>query len=181
MNRITASVTVGLAALLLAGCTAAGAAPASAPDAGIGAWPTFLPSPTAAAIAHGDAASPAMSFAGSPVVVATKSGRMRVDVQGPSDPPATPLNAPEVDCTFTVTFSQASASIPLRAGMFDVFDSSGATHALTPTEPLPASLAPGESRTVQLRATLPAGEGMLRITPDGTAIVAAWDYVIEDD
>jgi hypothetical protein len=175
-----AIVAVTAAALLLSGCSAG---PATSPtaDAGIGAWPTFLPSPTAGSIARGDATTPALSYAGSPVLVTTDAGRMRVDVQGPAIPDDTTLDAPVVDATFTVTVSQASHSIPLTAGMFDVYDNAGATHALTPTEPLPAEIAPGESQVIHLRGTLPAGEGMLRLLTGGTSTVAAWDFVIEDD
>lgn len=179
-RRAAAAVLVVAAGAVLAGCAATDRAPSSS-DAGIGAWPTFLPSPSPSSIAHGDAASPALSYAGSPVIVTTRGGRMRVDVQGPASPADTPLDAPEVDCTFTVTLSGASRPIPVSADMFDVYDNSGRTHALTPEDPLPGTLEPGASQTVRLHGVLPAGEGMLRLRPDAATFLAAWDYVVEDD
>jgi hypothetical protein len=178
MRRRGALVVLALAAVAtLTGCAAAAAAPA---PSGIGAWPTFLPSPTAAVTAHGDAKTPALSYAGSPVVVATTGGHVRVDVQGPQADPGTPLDAETVGATFTVTLSGANTTIPLAPTSFDVLDHLGSTHQVVALDPLPASIAPGATATVRLRSLLPSGEGLLRFAPAGDDL-AAWDFVLETD
>ena len=182
MTRRTAAALLLAVATTLAGCSSATPPPAASAT-GIGAWPSFLPSPTAAGAAHGSAADPALSFSGSPVVVDVAGATLTVDVQGPAYPAGTPLNAPQVACTFTVVLSDASAPVPLRAAHFDVLDHTGAVHDLAPVagRPLPATVEPGTTATLELVATVPAGEGMLRYAPDGTGTAAAWDYVAETD
>jgi hypothetical protein len=177
-RRRGALAVVALAAVAtLSGCAAAAAHPA---PTGIGAWPTFLPSPPPASTAHGDAASPALSYAGSPVDVTTADGRVHVDVQGPQADPGTPLDAETVGATFTVTLSGAKSTIPLAPASFDVLDHLGSTHQVVALDPLPDSIAPGTTTTVRLRSLLPAGEGLLRFAPAGDDL-AAWDFVLETD
>jgi hypothetical protein len=183
MDRPTAAAALLLAvATTLAGCSSATPSPAASAT-GIGAWPSFLPSPTAAGAAHGSTADPALSFAGGPVVVDVAGATVTVDVQGPSYPAGTPLNATQVACTFTVVLRDASAPVALGGAHFDVLDHTGAVHDLAPApgRPLPATVAPGATATLELVATVPAGEGMLRYAPDGTGTAAAWDYVAETD
>jgi len=171
---------------LLTGCSAAPhpAKPTPPPtDAGIGGWPTFLPSPTDAARAHGSMADPAMSYAGSPVVVDLGHSTVTVNMQGPSYPANTKLGAEQVACTFTVVLSQASHPVNLRTARFDVLDHAGTIHALRPAPdtPLPATVQPSQTVTLHLTATIPSGEGLLRYAPDGNNNAAAWDYVAETD
>lgn len=183
MNRRTATAALLLAGVTaLAGCSSATPSP-GASATGIGAWPSFLPSPTAAGAAHGSAADPALSFSGSPVVVDVAGATLTVDVQGPAYPAGTPLNATEVACTFTVVLSDASAPVPLGTAHFDVLDHTGAVHDLAPLpgRPIPAIVEPGATATLELVATVPAGEGMLRYAPDVAGTAAAWDYVAETD
>ncbi len=177
-----------LAVLLVAGVSALTACSSAAPSptpqtTGIGAWPTFLPTPTAEGRAHGSTSDPALSYAGSPVVVALPSGTVTVDVQGPSYPAGTALGATEVTCTFTVVLSDASTPVTLTGARFDVLDHTGGVHALTPApgQTIPATVQPGTATTLLLAATVPSGEGMLRYAPDGGGAAAAWDYVAETD
>jgi hypothetical protein len=180
--------TVVAAALLLAGaavlsgCSSSTPAPA-ATATGIGDWPSFLPSPTAAGAAHGSAANPALSYAGSPVVIATGGGTVTVNVQGPTYPGDTKVGADSVQCTFTVVLSDASAPIALDHARFDVLDHTGQVHDLTPPagQTVPATVQPGATATFELAATVPSGEGMLRYAVDGAGTAAAWDYVAETD
>ena len=45
----------------------------------------------------------------------------------------------------------------------------------------PAELKPGQKVTFELRAVEATGEGLMRWAPDGTHIVAKWDFVVEND
>jgi hypothetical protein len=178
--RPAAAILAGL--VVLCGCSA-GTTPPTSTDSGIGDWPTFLPSPSAAGIARGSVDSPAMSYSGSPVIVTTGDGEVRMDVEGPSYPADTKVGADQVVCTFTITFSGASAAVSLETARFDVVDHSGVRHALTKLagSSIPATVSPGQSVVVKLQATLPSGEGFLRFFPTGTAAAAGWDYVAETD
>lgn len=184
MVRVRSALLVLLTtgAVVLTGCAPATSA-APAETAGIGAWPTFLPTPSPAGTAHGSAAAPALSYAGSPVVVALDQGTVTANVQGPTYPAGTTVGAIEVTCTFTVVLSGASATVAVDSARFDVLDHQGTVHALRPApgQAVPTSLQAGQTLTLDLVATVPSGEGLLRYSPDGTHPVAAWDYVTETD
>jgi len=148
---------------------------------GIGAWPTFLPSPTPDGLARGSATDPALSFPGSPVLADLGTGTVTVDVEGPSYPAGTPAGASQVACTFTVVFSDATTPVALGASRFDVLDHDGAVHPALPAPgtTVPPTLEPGTTVTLSLVSTVPSGEGLLRWAPDGTHQVAGSDYVAE--
>jgi hypothetical protein len=179
----TAQVLVPLALglLLLAACGAPSAGQPSGTASGIGDWPSFLPSPSANGVAHGSADAPAMSYAGSPVVVQLSTGHVTVNVQGPALPPDTTLNAVQVVCTFTITLRDADTTVPLVSSQFDVLDHTGVVHPLATSATVPTQVDPQQSVTLTLYATLPSGEGLLRYHPLASGVVAAWDYVAETD
>ncbi len=184
MSRISrALVLVGVCLLLVAGCSSAPGGQSGSTASGIGDLPTFLPSASANVVAHGSADSPAMSYAGSPVVVQLATGHVTVDVQGPAFPPDTKLGADQVVCTFTITLRDSDTTVPLAAAQFDVLDHLGGVHpvALAPSTTVPAQVEPHRTVTFELAATLPSGEGLLRYHPAAGAVVAAWDYVAETD
>lgn len=168
---------------LLAGCSADPPPSRTEAAAGIGAWPTFLPSPTPAAQARGSVADPALSYAGSPVLVSLATGTVTVDVEGPSYPSTTKVGADRVPCTFDVVLSGATAPVPLRSARFDVLDHTGVVHVLQARAgaAVPDRVEPGQTLTLHLVATVPSGEGLLRYAPDGSGTAAAWDYVAETD
>jgi hypothetical protein len=185
-RKTTLVVLLVACAAVLAGCAHGGATPAAAArtqTAGIGDWPTFLPTPSDAGRSHGSAADPAMSYAGSPVVITLDQGTVTANVQGPTFPAGTKLGATQVACTFAVVLSDASRAVALDTARFDVLDHQGTAHALQPAsgQTLPATVQPGQTVTLDLVATVPAGEGQLRYAPDGTHTAAAWDYVVETD
>lgn len=177
--RTALAVSTGL--VLLSGCVAA-PAPTST-EAGIGDWPTFLPTPSAAGLAHGSVTDPAMSYAGSPVLVDTGDAEVQVDLEGPSYPADTTVGADSVHCTFRVTFSGATTRIDLAGATFDLLDNAGAVHhlAVDPATPLKV-VRPGRTIALTLTTTVPSGEGFVRFYPDGGPDAAAgWDYVAETD
>lgn len=164
--------------------TGAGTTASADATAGLGDWPTFLPSPSAGSVATGSAESPAMSYPGSPVVAEVRDGTVRVDVDGPTYPSSTKTGAEQVECTFTITLSKASRTVSLSGARFDVLDSQGGIHSLKAVKgaEIPSSLAPGKTATVKVTGVLPAGEGLLRFYPVAKKdAVAAWDYVAETD
>jgi len=167
--------------VLLCGCTSP--ATPSSTAGGIGDWPTFLPTPTDGGVATGSSVAPAMSYAGSPVVVALDDASVTVNVDGPSYPADTKLGADSVTCTFTVTFRDATAAVDLTHAYFDVVDHAGGIHRLTaaPASALPATLKPGAATVAKLVTTLPSGEGFVRFFVAGATAVAGWDYVAETD
>ena len=183
MTRTTRpALLVATGLILLSGCAAAPAATSSA--AGIGEWPSFLPTPTAAGLAHGSAADPAMSYAGSPVIVAIGDAEVLVDLEGPSYPADTKVGADSVHCTFRVTLSGATAGVDLAGAAFDLLDNAGTVHELVvnPATPLPKVVRPGRTVELTLTTTVPSGEGFVRFYPDGGPDAAAgWDYVAETD
>ena len=121
MSRISRALAlVGVCLLLVAGCSSAPGGQSGSTASGIGDLPTFLPSASANVVAHGSADSPAMSYAGSPVVVQLATGHVTVDVQGPAFPADTKLGADQVVCTFTITLRDSDTTVPLAAAQFDV-------------------------------------------------------------
>jgi hypothetical protein len=184
-GHLWAGATVLLTtAVALTGCSAS--ASGDAPDgsaSGIGAWPTFLPSPTPQADPTGTLDSPAMSYPGSPVAVHVGTTTALVNVQGPSYPPKTRADAEQVRCTFTVTISQVSAPLSMATATFSVLDAQGGLHPLsaTPHHAPPDRLQPGHTYTLSLVGVLPTGEGLLRYYPTTEGAVAAWDFVAETD
>ena len=178
--RPVAAVVAAL--LVLSGCSVAGATTPPG-GAGIGDWPTFLPTPSAEGVAHGSPTNPAMSFAGSPVIIALGGSELTVDVEGPSYPADTKLGADRVACTFTVELRSASVEVELRGARFDLLDHSGVVHRLRSIKgtSIPRILRPGQAVQVQLMTTVPSGEGFVRFYPSGSTAAAGWDYVAETD
>lgn len=175
-------IPLAVCLLLIAGCSSTPVADRSSGGAsGIGDLPSFLPAPTSNAVVHGSAASPAMSYPGSPVTVELATGHVTVDVAGPSLPPDTKLNADQVVGTFTITLRDADTTVLVAASQFDVLDHNGGVHPLATSVSVPTEVDPHKTVTFTLYATLPSGEGLLRYHPTATGVVAAWDYVAETD
>jgi hypothetical protein len=183
LHSRSAALLLAAGLAVLTGCSTAAGAHQPSASAGIGAWPTFLPSPAAAGQAHGSTSDPAMSYAGSPVVVDLGSSKVTVNVQGPSYPANTKVGADHVLCTFTVVLSGASEPVNLSTARFDVLDHTGSVHVLraAPGSSVPSEVQPAQTVTLHLVATVPSGEGLLRYAPDGTSDAAGWDYVAETD
>jgi hypothetical protein len=173
-------IPLAVCLLLVAGCSFT-ADRSSGAASGMGDLPSFLPTPTSNGVVRGSAASPAMSYPGSPVTVELATGHVTVDVAGPSIPPDTKLNADQVLATFTITLRDADTTVSVTASQFDVLDHNGGVHPLTPSASVPPQADPHQNVTFALYATLPSGEGLLRYHPTASAVVAAWDYVAETD
>lgn len=183
------AVAAVVAALALAGCSAGGS-PSPSPSGNVAeqlaakSLPSWLPTPSAGGQAVGTAKDPAMSYQGVPVLIKLDRGdALTMNVVGPTAPPGTKVGAEKADLTWTVTVSDATATIPLSLAQFNVQDESGAYHGVTASDggTIPASIKPGETVTFAVHTVAASGEGMVRWAPDGNRVVALWDYVAELD
>ena len=180
--RTVITAVLGLA-FALAGCSSA--PPQAEPS--YGTLPTYLPSDTL----HNDSvldatlAKPAVTSQGDSVNVHLAAGSVTVTVTGPEVPgEGLPYDAPKSTCTWAVTVTGATADVPLTAAGFTSIDHLGAIYhpTLVAGQPTPPSvLHPGATVTFELRATMITGEGLMRWAPDGTHVIASWDFEVETD
>jgi hypothetical protein len=177
---------------VLAGCASYGEGTTSGSTKagnGLVGYPAFLPKSTlhyhGDALLVGTAARPALTSQGDPVKVVTPHWSVVGVVTGPEVPgEGLPYQAPATTCTWTVTLSKATASVPISVSDFDTIDDLGNVYqpSLVPGQPVPPSiLRPGEEVTFELRVGEPVGEGLMRWAPIGGRVVAKWDFVVEDD
>jgi hypothetical protein len=186
-SRRTAPLAALIGLVLVAPLALAGCAAAVKPEPKYGSLPNFLPKdsihPDSAL--NGSAAKPALTTEGDSVRVAVDGGTVLATVAGPQVPgEGLPYQADATTCTWTVTLTNATSDVPIRAGAFTSIDHLGAVYpsAFVPGQPKPpAELKPGQSVTFELRAVMAVGEGLMRWSPDGQHIVASWDFEVEND
>jgi hypothetical protein len=178
--------------LVLAGCGSASRPPAASRpgSAGhFGGYPSFLPRDTlnyhSDTVLTGTASDPALTNQGDGVRVRTAGWSVLVTVSGPQVPgEGLPYQAPSTTCTWVVTMSGATGSVPVSAADFTSIDDLGNLYRpeLVAGQPRPpAVLRPGQRVSFELRTAEATGEGLMRWAPDGTNIVAKWDFVVEND
>lgn len=146
--------------------------------------PSWVPSPTTGGTATGSVQRPALSYQGVEVRVELDRGNgVTMNVHGPTAPEGTKVGAEQADLTWTVTVHDATGTIPLSIKQFNVQDESGAYHWAKPVagSSIPAQISKGQKVTFKIHAVASAGEGMVRWAPDGTHVVALWDYIAELD
>jgi hypothetical protein len=156
---------------------------------GLVGYPSFLPKDTlhvrSDALLVGTERRPALTSEGDPVKVVTAGWSVYATVRGPEVPgEGLPYQAPSTTCTWTVTMSRASAPVPISVADFDTIDSAGEVFHpyFVPGAPRPPRLLePGRAVTFELRVAEPVGEGLMRWAPNGRAIVAKWDFIVEND
>jgi hypothetical protein len=175
----------------LAGCgggpkkpiaAAAGATP-------LGSYPSFLPKDSLGggtdSVLTGTAERPALTNEGDPVRVKTPAYSVTVTVTGPQVPgEGLPFQANADTCTWVVTMSDATGTVPIKTPDFTAIDDQSNVYkpAFVPGQPRPpAVLKPGQKVSFELRVVEATGEGLMRWAPDGTHIVAKWDFVVEND
>jgi hypothetical protein len=169
------------------GCAATAGSPASKPadESKYGSLPAFLPPASfdTDRVLVGTPTKPALTTEGD--AVSTGSHGALVTVSGPEVPgEGLPYQAEATTCTWTVTIRAAAAPVRINVADFSSIDHLGAVYqpTLVPGEPEPPSvLRPGEHTTFELRTVMVVGEGLMRWAPDGTHIVAEWDFEVEND
>jgi hypothetical protein len=189
------------AALALAGCAATegtsageggasfgnGGSAHSTPVATYGGLPSFLPKTSTQPDSQlvGSVKRPALTVEGDAVRVEINDASVKATVVGPEVPgEGLPYQAPTTTCTWTVTLSGASQTMPITISDFSTIDHLGVVYhpALVPGQPAPpAMLEPGKSVTFELRAVMGVGEGLMRWAPGGVHILASWDFEVEND
>jgi hypothetical protein len=153
-----------------------------------GSLPSWLPKapppvnrPIPASPAH-----PVLVIQGDSVAVRLPRGRAVVTAVGPRVPdegrgPVATISP----CTFVVTLTAGSGSVPIAARAFTLVDDQHRIHhpRVRPVngDRLPSTLPPHTTLSLSLHAVLPAGDGGLEWAPDGGRPVAAWDFVAETD
>jgi hypothetical protein len=189
-RRPRRSVQVVIAAAVvasLAGCaaTAGSAAQKTNDSSKYGSLPSFLPPASfdTDRVLVGTPGKPALTTEGD--AVSTGPGGALVTVSGPEVPgEGLPFQAEATTCTWTVTIRAGAAAMQVTAADFSSIDHRGAVYqpSLVPGEPEPPSaLQPGERTTFELRTVMVVGEGLMRWAPDGTHVVAEWDFEVEND
>jgi hypothetical protein len=178
----TAIVSVCAALLVVAPAAAATGA------GGYGSLPKWLPKATVQVgrVVSASPAHPWLAIEGDTVRADLPTGRTLVTAVGPSVPEEgafpVPANSP---CSFTITFTRASGSVPLAAGAFTITDELGHVHhpkvALEGDGGLPRRVSPGQPVTLTVSDVLPTGNGTLHWAPTGHDALVSWDFDVEID
>ena len=189
VGRLAAFVMLILVVLALAGCGSAPHHPAASKAKHFGGYPSFLPRNTlnyhSDTVLTGTVQRPALTNQGDGVEVRTPAWSVLITVTGPQVPgEGLPYQAPTTTCTWVVTMSDATGPVAISPSDFSSIDD--LNHVYWPTfvagQPQPpGSLRPGMKLSFELRAVEATGEGLMRWAPDGTNIVAKWDFVVEND
>jgi hypothetical protein len=188
IKRVVATAGLATLAAFAGGCSSAGRSQ-SAPAAqdSYGGLPTFLPSETAQpdGVLTGSADRPALTVQGEAVKAVLGNGTILANVTGPEVPgQGLPYATPATTCTWTVTLSAATTSVPIRLQNFTTLDHLGHVYNMSavPGQAAPPPIvAPGQTVTFELRTVMIVGEGLMRWSPDGSHIVASWDFEVEND
>jgi hypothetical protein len=141
-------------------------------------------STTVGRVVHASASHPALAIQGDTVDVRLGSGGVHVTAFGPAvaaragGPAATASSATE--CTFTITLTSASGTVPLSPASFAIVDELGGIHRPAVTTPggqaPPRSVPAGHTVTVTLGVVLPIGGGRITWSPASPRTTVAWDF-----
>jgi hypothetical protein len=138
------------------------------------------------AVARASSGHPRLAVQGDTVSVALSHGRALAQATGPAVSRHSPLAvAATTPCTFKVTLTARSGTVPLSAAAFTIVDEQGHVHhpllATAGGVTLPRRLAPGRSVTLIVKAALPVGGGRIAWAPTGARPLVAWDFDVELD
>lgn len=164
------------------------ARPGSSPAASTyGGLPSWLPTPSAPVgrVVQASAAHPWLAIEGDTVRVILPRGHALVTAVGPVVPEEGQFPVPATTpCTFTVTFTGISGTVPLSSAAFTIRDELGHLHHPHVTAqgggPPPAD-ASGTTVNLTITAVLPTGSGELQWAPRGGTPVVSWDFDVEID
>jgi hypothetical protein len=199
-TTVTAVTLTVAAVTAVAGCGSGATKPAAAGSGAsgasgaagatpIGSYPSFLPTSTLQqptdSVLTGTVQRPALTNEGDVVKAKTARWSVLVNVTGPQVPgEGLPFQANADTCTWVVTMSAATGPVPISTADFTAIDDQGTLYkpAFVKGQPKPpVVLKPGQKVSFELRAVEATGEGLMRWAPDGTHIVAKWDFVVEND
>jgi hypothetical protein len=155
---------------------------------GYGKIPSWLPSaaPPRQRVLHSSFSHPVLTIQGEGLLISLTGARLLVTAVGPTVPEIgrTPVPATS-PVTFTVTFTHVSAPVSLQRSAWVLVDENHQLHhprvtAIDGGRPA-TQLLPGQTVSIKLHSVLPTGDGGLEWHPDGTRVVAGWDFNVEID
>ena len=157
------SVTGVLAAIVIASSAfLALSGGGSTATAKYGRTPGWLPTPSlpVGRVVQASTARPWLAIEGDTVQVHLAAGQVMATVVGPQVPEEGAFSEPATSpCTFTVTFTAASGSVPLNPEAFSLLDEGGHLHRLSVSVQgggaVPSAVAPGRTVTLLMSAVLP--------------------------
>jgi hypothetical protein len=163
-------------------------ASASASAAKYGGLPSWLPKSKLATgrVVQAGAAHPWLAIEGDAVSVHLTGGQVMATAVGPAVPEDGQFPVPATSpCSFTITFTRAAGSVPLRPAAFTILDELGGLHHPRVTArgggPVPAVVAAGQTATLIVSAVLPTGSGTLHWAPETAKPIVSWDFDVEID
>jgi hypothetical protein len=190
-SRVLALAALVLAGALLAvltGAVAGGHGSTTRTPLRYGGLPSWLPKPKVPVnrTLHASAAHRALAIQGETVAVKLAGGSVMASAAGPSVPETGRFPVPETTpCTFVLTFSSASGTVPLRPAAFTFVDERGDVHHPRVTTlaggPVPREVTAGAPLSLKVRDVLPTGDGGLLWAPEGGRPLVAWDFTVEID
>ncbi len=137
-------------------------------------------------IVTASATHPWLAVEGDTVAVNLAHGRVLATGVGPQVPQQGHFPVPATTpCTFTVTLTSVSGTVPLNPAAFTTRDEYGQLHSLHVTNHgaglVPRGVERGKTITLTMSAVLPTGQGQLQWTPSGTKPIVSWDFEVEID
>jgi hypothetical protein len=129
---------------------------------------------------------PALAIQGDSVRVGLAQGHLLATAVGPETPEQGKFPVPATSlCTFVVTFSSVSGTIPISQRAFAFLDEDGHVRHPRVTAldggPAPSAITPGRPVSLKVYDVLPTGDGGLTWTPTGDKPAVAWDFDVEID
>ncbi|HEY0936285.1 MAG TPA: hypothetical protein VGD91_21425 [Trebonia sp.] len=181
------AVVLAVVATVAAYRASARPASAAAPAATYGGLPAWLPTPTVSVgrIVQASAAHPQLAIEGDTVSVDLVHGSASATAVGPDVPEEGQFPVPATTpCSFTVTFTRVSGTVPLKAAAFTILDELGQLHhpqvTVSGGAP-PQQVGPGQTVTLIVKDVLPTGSGTLQWAPETAKPLVSWDFDVEID
>lgn len=182
------AVTLAACGNPASGPSASGPPARPSPSARYGAIPTWLPTPKVPVgrTVRASPAHPWLAIEGDSVSVQLAHGQVLATAVGPAVPREGQFPLPKTTaCTFTVTFTRAAGTVPLRPSAFTIVDELGRLHhprvRIRGSGPLPGAIVTGGTVILTITDRLPAGSGQLRWSPGTSRPVVSWDFDVEID
>jgi hypothetical protein len=159
--------------------------PASGAHYSYGGLPGWLPKSSTPTneVLHASAQRPQLAIEGDVVHVALSSGdSTTVMMVGPQTPPFVAPPPPSTTATLSMTLSDTTGAVALRARDFALIDGNGRTYH-------PATFVGGRSSvlvtsgvttSVRVREFMAVGSGSIRWAPAGHPVVT-WEFTVEND
>ena len=162
--------------------------PSKGTSSAYGGIPAWIPMTTlpVGRIVQASASRPWLAIEGDTVRVVLAHASVDATAVGPAVPVEGRFPVPATTpCSFNITFTSASGSVPIDPESFTIVDEHDTVHrpgfVIDGSKATSTVIGPNHSVTVTLRDVLPTGNGQLRWAPDGGAPIVSWDFDVEID